>query len=168
MISYCPENEKKKHLEGLVIISIREKWRMKLKILSYCTINNTGFSSKCKIIQTFKAQKMQASPRQKWAESCLKLLLKISSCQSTCEGLTATHFKILKFTDTNWFKFQEFRELKIKEKSLTTDLNAFGDIKMLLVLPNPLKKWTLCSFSQLLVILSSLFWSMWLNPSIPQ
>lgn len=37
-----------------------------------------------RVESTFKAQKMQASPRQKWPERCLKLLLKMSSCQSTC------------------------------------------------------------------------------------
>lgn len=57
-------------------------------------------SSKCRIIQTFKAQKMQESPRQKWPESCLKLLLKMSSCQSTCEGVTAAHVsKTLTWTE---------------------------------------------------------------------
>lgn len=39
--------------------------------------------------ETFRAQKMQASPRQKWPERCLKLLLKISSCQSTCKRSTS-------------------------------------------------------------------------------
>ncbi len=99
------------------IINSTETWLMKGEIVNHTT-NNARFSSKCRIIQTFKAQKMQASPRQKWPESCLKLLLKMSSCQSTCEGVKTAHLS------TYWhdlktisFSFKDFRSSNWGDRS---------------------------------------------------